>query len=944
MTVPTPDTSSSVSTIDRRARNAFVADIALMAVALLMSVRRIAFAFSHAVSWQIYGDIAVILLFFLATLYSARLIRRGMVDAGVQTLIAAFLFNLIARDAFISGLGTYFAIAAALIPLLIAVVALEPKAFHRVEVYSLLAATFIVLYDLYAPPYRQPIEMETLRPAIGIAVGAVSLIALLSLLRERQRILLSSKISIAAIFILIIPIIGLRLVGGYTLRKSYQHQLQQTLLNQSHIIANTMDGVINTALDNTRVEGQLPIFSDYLTARTPEEKETYKEEAMRTLRSLRYRDLTFIDSYAVLNRWGTDVLDTDADSIGNNEYNQDYFRASFQNGLPYISNPKYDAKHKKTYIYISAPIRTEDRQIVGVLRVRYNAYILQTYINGYDDIAGKGSYAIMLKEAALSPTDKAFIVLADGKTPSLRFRSVTPLDSVKIDALRRNDEIPPGTGTSLNADIPGLDSALRQIDRQPIFSVIQNDEREILAATKMKTTGWIIAIAQNEAASFAPMEIQGKSISATAAVFTLIFALIAAWGANKLLEPLSKLQETAEAVAAGNLDAKAPIETSDEIGIFAKVFNEMAAQLRDLIDSLETRIEERTQALQKRAKQLQIAAEVGSAAASMRDLDALLFRTTQLISEQFGFYHVGIFLLDAKKEFAILKAANSPGGRRMLARHHKLEVGKVGIVGYATGHGEARIALDVGEDAVFFNNPDLPKTRSEMALPLIVAGEVVGALDIQSEEPAAFVQDDIETLQVLADQIAIAIENARLFTENQKALESLQRAYGEISREAWKSMLKRETRRFIGTERGVSVESEEETPDELTQKALKERTPILQDHTLLIPLMVRGQSIGALRLSKPDNAPPWSEEEVEIAQTFTDQLGAALESARLYNEATRRAVIERAIGEIAAKISASIRMENILQTTAKELGRLLDDADIVVQLAEEEPSSEDTHV
>ena len=190
---------------------------------------------------------------------------------------------------------------------------------------------------------------------------------------------------------------------------------------------------------------------------------------------------------------------------------------------------------------------------------------------------------------------------------------------------------------------------------------------------------------------------------------------------------------------------------------------------------LERLIQERTASLERRSVQLQVATEVARAIASVQNLDQLLPSMARLISERFGFYHVGLFLLDPAREYAVLQAANSEGGQRMLARGHRLKVGQVGIVGYVTGAGLPRIALDVGQDAVFFDNPALPHTRSEMALPLKVGEEVIGALDAQSTLPAAFSKEDAAILGALADQVAIAIQNARLFDQTQAALEAARR-------------------------------------------------------------------------------------------------------------------------------------------------------------------------
>ena len=122
------------------------------------------------------------------------------------------------------------------------------------------------------------------------------------------------------------------------------------------------------------------------------------------------------------------------------------------------------------------------------------------------------------------------------------------------------------------------------------------------------------------------------------------------------------------------------------------------------------------------------------------------------MSERFGYYHTGIFLNNETGQYAILQATNSAGGKKMLDREHRLEIGENSIVGYVAQNSRPRIALDVGLDAVYFNNPDLPGTRSEMALPLVVGGQILGALDVQSTESQAFSEEDSSTLQILAEQ------------------------------------------------------------------------------------------------------------------------------------------------------------------------------------------------
>jgi GAF domain-containing protein/HAMP domain-containing protein len=398
---------------------------------------------------------------------------------------------------------------------------------------------------------------------------------------------------------------------------------------------------------------------------------------------------------------------------------------------------------------------------------------------------------------------------------------------------------------------------------------------------------------------------------------------------RSIANPLANLAQTVTQIADGDLERTAAIEREDEIGALAQAFNSMTSQLRGIIKELEQRVADRTGHLERRAVQLQAAAEVGRAAASIRDLDKLLSQVTYLISERFGFYHVGIFLLDNAGEYAVLQAANSEGGQQMLARGHRLKVGAQGIVGYVASAREPRIVLDVGEDSIHFKNPYLPQTRSEMALPLVVGDQVLGALDVQSTQEAAFAQEDIEVLQVLTDQVAIAIENARLFAGTQEALEATRRAYGDMTRQAWEEMLRaRPELGFRSDERGVTSAREVWRPE--MERALNEGQTIQEKGNgsdavlpLAIPIKVRGQVVGVLDTCKPDKSNRWTAQEITTLEQIAEQLGAALESARLYENVQRSAARERLTREITDQMRRATSVDGIVQTAVDSLFNVL---------------------
>jgi len=399
------------------------------------------------------------------------------------------------------------------------------------------------------------------------------------------------------------------------------------------------------------------------------------------------------------------------------------------------------------------------------------------------------------------------------------------------------------------------------------------------------------------------------------------------FAARLITNPISELAEAAQEIAKGNFSSTVDVHTKDEIGALGNAFNIMTDQLRDLIGSLEQRVSERTAELeestthiQKRAGQLEAISDVASSVASLQEVDQLLPYITKTVSERFGFYHAGIFLLSEDKEYAVLRAANSEGGQKMLARKHQLRVGGEGIVGFSVEQKRARIALDVGEDAVYFNNPDLPATHSELALPLLIGGEVIGVLDVQSEEPNAFSDEDIEVLNTLANQVAVAIENARLFQQAREALEELDNTFQRYVSSEWRKFSEKST--IIG----YRAHSEGVNP--ITKISGEKGGKGKQ----FIPLKLRGTTLGTLNIDMGDRAQGYTEDERTLVQTVADRLALALESARLLEESQRAAAKEQVIGEITGKIGSSINLRNVLQTAVEELGQAIPGSEIVIQL------------
>jgi len=349
-------------------------------------------------------------------------------------------------------------------------------------------------------------------------------------------------------------------------------------------------------------------------------------------------------------------------------------------------------------------------------------------------------------------------------------------------------------------------------------------------------------------------------------------------------------------------------------------------ELRALQATLEERIVERTTELEEanrrneqRAQQFEAVTLVGNAISSIRSLDELLPKITELISQQFGYYHAGIFLNDAINEYAVLSAANSEGGKHMLNRGHKLKVGEQGIVGYVTSTGKPRIALDVGKDAVYFDNPDMPDTRSEMALPLEIGENIIGALDVQSTEASAFSEEDINVLKLLADQVSLAIENARLFDQARRSIAESEALYRQYLRQAWTRLPKEQNLAGYRYDvRGASpIEAKSETGSTVTSvKQVAENED--QDSDLSVPIVIRGETIGTLSVQVPETT-RINEDQADLINAVAERVALSAENARLFEETTRRAERERLVSDITVKIRSTNDPDTMIKTALDEL-------------------------
>ena len=388
---------------------------------------------------------------------------------------------------------------------------------------------------------------------------------------------------------------------------------------------------------------------------------------------------------------------------------------------------------------------------------------------------------------------------------------------------------------------------------------------------------------------------------------TLLLGLAASYViARSITRRLGSLAEAASSVQQGNLTLSLTATGQDEIAKLSKAFNAMTTQLRDLIGTLEQRVAERTHVAEQRATQIAAGAQIARVATSVLDPEQLVTQVVTLIQERFGFYYVGLFTVDESGRYAVLRHGTGEAGWVLRESKHRLEVGGNSMVGWVCDKRQARIALDAGQDAVRFANPLLPDTRSEIALPLQVGDRVLGALDVQSTQTDAFDENDIAVLQGMADQIATAMENARLFQQSQQALQERNLLSGLLVRRGWQEYLTQ-----------MQSARSAEFGETGTQ-------PVGPDSkfTLRIPLELRGQTLGALVMERSSDGQPWQTDEAETIRAVAQQATLALDSARMFEEAQMTAARERLLNEITARIRSTTTLDGVLNSAVREISAL----------------------
>jgi GAF domain-containing protein/HAMP domain-containing protein len=941
-----------------------------LCLAFILTVAAIIITVNYLPAESLWNIPVILVVWLMAAGCSCALwfIWQKRVIQGVWVLNVSFWVGILGLSILTAGFGLALGLIAFLVPSAISVQVFPVKQINRVMAVGVIVGGAAFIQDIFGSSARLTFSDQQ-HYLIYIFAGIILPVFAVAFFWQFRKLSLLSKLILPIVMITISSVGALAAYNYQITRQALLDAKNEALRATAQQTASSISAYINAARTSLVTEARLPDLINYLSLPEEVRKGSHEEQnALSLLRSLQSKG--YILSYSLLDTAGKVLLSTTVpptqvdqlpQNLGIDQTDRGFLDMLLLTNVPYIS-PVIFPPDGNPSIYFATRVNNADGNAVGVLISQVHASNLQSIIT--ESIAQ--SKKLKLFGAVAELLDENNLRLAQSQDPEALYKFVAPIDPNSYAGLVSTRRIPDVGLDQSATNYPSFLAGLINSTKMPFFTAQEagtQGQLSSVAVVDIPEQKWKVAFLQPQNIFLEPVDKQTKTAILLSVGIAVLVSFAVAIVARFIVQPIVRLTDVARTVTTGDLSVQAPVKSQDEIGLLANAFNTMTSQLRQILGGLELRVSERTKELEiisdqmrYRANQLQTVSEVARAIATVQDIDHLLPLITQTISERFGYYHVGIFLLDSHREYAVLQAANSEGGQQMLAKGHRLKIGQVGIVGYVTDRGEPRIALDVGTDAVYFDNPDLPETRSEMALPLKIGGTVIGALDVQSKIASAFKDEDISLLTTLADQVGIAIENARLFGETQKALLEAQTAQREYLRSEWEKVSEQQNLKGFqytyGRVTNLPQEEYELVWEELERQNINrndvdepsERWGIIEpnefqdqparvEDELVIPITLRGQAIGIIKLQDVDQTRAWDQEDISWIKSVADQIGLALENARLLEATQRRAEREFLVGQITTKLRATNDPQVILQTAVTELRKALhaQKAQVIIQ-------------
>ena len=727
--------------------------IATGVVMAVASVFLIAYYIITSAALERYRTVGVTLLVMTAGWLSAWLSRRKNHKAGVIVLIGSIFIGSLALPFILDGQGVQFGVMIILLVAGIASITLKGRAAFWVVFGAFGLAIYNILLDFYGPAFAQP--------GNTIVTGAVTVAVMLVyagvILRQFRWFGLRTKLIIAFILVSLLPLVVLSAINYRQLSQNRLAETQSALTTWSRQVASAVDNYIADQLAAVYTESQLPDFRDFLSLAPAERSGSAVEsEVTEIVNLLQRRKSAYVRSYALLDIDGVDVVDSDQLRIGRIEKAQKYFTEAIGNGVAYVSDVFFEPEGPS--LYFTSPVWDDSGKIIGVLRVQYNAVILH---NTVMTVATKWDvpelYAVLID-------DQYYIRLSHSRDYGLMYKSYAPLDEQTVAQLQSRRRLPSGTAQELSTNQPSIVNWLKKLDEQQYFTTAAaalGGADAISTATRLQHVTLDCALPPifscckcTHSAAVSAIDYLGYCRSPRCNLGSSCWLpRCCLLRSSVLLRSLNKSRKVSWL-------PERRVETADEIGTLAATFNTMTDELSQTLMGLEKRVAERTRGIE-------LSADISRRLSIILDPAQLVSEVVELLQFAFDYYHTQIYLFDEEHLNLIMVGGTGEAGRIMLERGHKLARGQ-GLVGRACETGTVVLVQDTHKDAQWVPNQLLPDTKAEIAVPIILGDQVLGALDVQQNEIGGLGQQDSDLLLAVANQVAIALRNARQFAETEQ--------------------------------------------------------------------------------------------------------------------------------------------------------------------------------
>lgn len=790
----------------------------------------------------------------------------------------------------------------------------------------IIAAIAAIAIDIFALNPLRIIPPDWLVGTVIISSGIITLVFGIQLLAQYHFRNLRTQIIVAFVLISVIPLWTIAIFQLAATNVSLQTNAYEAISNNANDVATDLDNVLTRIKNNNLSDAELPIFKTFIQNGSEE----MRQDVVEYFKVIQKRGEDVL-GYSLIDPSGKILADSRPTPQDGNISNTPDFQAAIKTQKSALSDVRFDQAIQKYVFFINSPM-LDGSKLIGVLRVEIDREFLQDEFVEEAQVQGKDVRVIMV--------DQDGIILANSASEENIFKLIAPVSPDRLAVIQKKYTLPSAAIDDLNL----LDLQKNLSSNTPSFKATMSpSDTEMNFITYQDITNnpsWRVVVGRPVSWFTEPANTPTRVTILIATVLMIIALAITMVSANLVTSPLQYLINKSQLLRKGDLGSVGiTLERQDEIGELSRILNSTILELRDVSDTLESRITERTSELASKeeaslqnAKLLRSVVGITHAISSIQNSPELLHEITQQISTAFGFYHVAIFLTEQSGEYAALQASNSIAGQKMLQKNYRVRISQADKVGFAISSGQVYSSITKdNQEATTPKNPELLKTGSQVIVPLRIGENVIGALDLQSDQKIEFNANSIDAFSLLAEQISIAIQNVKALEETRSALTEAQAFYKQSASTSWRNVLQQGTRGYRYLNGNV------EPVKESAEKAAKQSQNIQSSaESLVIPINIRGKSLGTLNIQQTGRNHSWSSLEIRVYQSIVDRISFALENARLYQDAQRRAAKERVISEIATKVSSSVNMDNILQTAVEELGRVLPGSEIVIQFEHEE--------